>query len=155
MNKQNIINYLNRFDIKIIILLFGLLLFSCTYANQFTIYYSVINNLFEEIDYIVFYHSIGSALILLFFLLTINARKLFSKKLFLFLGEQSLFIYLFHWVIINTFSMFIVVKLNRYLKYYQSCLISLVLSFIVIILMSKYFGKYITAITSWVVKKIK
>ncbi len=155
VNKQNIINYLNRFDIKIIILLFGLLLFSCTYANQFTIYYSVINNLFEEIDYIVFYHSIGSALILLFFLLTINARKLFSKKLFLFLGEQSLFIYLFHWVIINTFSMFIVVKLNRYLKYYQSCLISLVLSFIVIILMSKYFGKYITAITSWVVKKIK
>lgn len=155
INKKNIINYLNRLDIKIILLLSGLLLLSSTYANQFTAYYSTINNLFEEIDYIVFYHSIGSAFILLFFLLTLNAKKLFSKKVLLFLGEQSLFIYLFHWVIINTFSMFIVVKLNKYLKYYQSCLISLVLSFILIILMSKYFGKYITAITSWVVKKIK
>ena len=141
-------------DIKIIILFVGLLLLSSTYANQFTAYYSTINNLFEDIDYIVFYHSIGSALIILFFLLTLNARKLFSKKIFLFLGEQSLFIYLFHWIIINTLSMFIVVKLNKYLKYYQSCLISFIISFIVIIIISKYFGKYITAITNWVIKKI-
>ena len=153
INKKNIINYLNRLDIKIIILLIGLLLLSSTYANQFTIYYSVINNLFEEIDYIVFYHSIGSALIILFFLLTLNARKLFSKKVFSFLGEQSLFIYLFHWVVIETFSMYTVVTLSKYMKYYQACLISFCLSVILVIIMAKYFGKYITTITNWVVKK--
>lgn len=54
INKKNIIKYLNKFDIKIIILFVGLLLLSSTYANQFTAYYSTINNLFEDIDYIVF-----------------------------------------------------------------------------------------------------
>lgn len=146
-NKNEIFDKLNRFDIKLIILIIGLFFISTTYINQSEILYSIINNLFKGIDYMVFYHSFGAFFIVLFLMISKKSQKIFSMKLFNWLGDLSLSIYLFHWVIINTVSMFTVSFLIKYLKYYQACIISFIITFIVVILISKYFDKYIKKIT--------
>ena len=152
LNNKKLLQCLNRFDIKAIMLLIGLFLISSTYLNQNVTIYSVINNLFGNIDYLVVFHAIGVSLIILFFLLSDRVKNLFSKKLFVFLGKKSFGIYLFHWVILNTLSMYIVFKLTKYLKYYQATIISFVLTLIIVVLFSSYFGKYIDKFTKVIVE---
>ena len=72
----------------------------------------------------------------------------------MYFGKKSLYIYLFHWVIINTFSMFIALILNNYIQYYQAAIISFFISFFILLLFSKYFGEYITKIVNALVNEI-
>ena len=154
LNNKAKLESLNKWDIKLIILFIGLFLISSTYLNQDTFIYEVIKNMFNNIDYIVTFHSIGVALLILYFLLSDKIKNIFSKKIFVFFGKQSLGIYLFHWVIINTVSMYIVLVINKYLKYYQSTIISFVLTLIIVMFFSCYFTKYINIITNKITKKI-
>lgn len=154
INNKKVLDYLNRWDIKLIILLVGLFLLSSTYLNQNMTLYSVINNLFENIDYIVVFHSIGATLIILYFLLSINAKKLFSTKILTYFGNQSLGIYLFHWVVLNTISMFVVLKLCNHMKYYQATIVSFVITFIIVTIISNYLGKYINKLTNIIINKL-
>lgn len=153
-NHEKILNYLNRFDFKVILLIISLFLLSSTYLNQGTFCYSILNNLFNGIDYLVVFHSLGAAALILYFLLSEKTKKLFSKKLLLYLGKQSLYIYLFHWVILNTISMYIVLVLDKYLRYYQSSLISFIISSVILMFSANYFGRYISKITNLIVSKI-
>lgn len=153
-NHKKMLDSLNRFDLKFILLIISLFLLSSTYANQGTFYYSILNNLFNGIDYLVVFHSFGAAALILYFLLSEIAKKIFSKKILLYLGSQSLYIYLFHWIILNTISMYIVFVLDKYLRYYQSSLISFIISFIILMLVSNYIGRYISKITNFVLNKI-
>ena len=154
MNKKFLIDKLSRLDIRLLLLLLSLFLLSSTYANQGKLYYSVLNNLFVGIDYLVVFHSFGSAILILFLLLSKRVRNLLSRKIFLYFGRKSLYIYLFHWIIINTISMFIVFVLNNHIQYYQASIISFIISFIILLLFSNYFGGYITKITNAIVGKI-
>ena len=50
--------------------------------------------------------------------------------------------------------MFIVFVLNNHIQYYQASIISFIISFIILLLFSNYFGGYITKITNAIVGKI-
>ena len=154
INQRSFIEKINSFDIRIILILLSLFLLSSTYANQGKMFYLILNNLFIDIDYLVVFHSIVASLLILFLLLSERIRNLLSKKIFMYFGKKSLYIYLFHWVIINTFSMFIALILNNYIQYYQAAIISFFISFFILLLFSKYFGEYITKIVNALVNEI-
>jgi peptidoglycan/LPS O-acetylase OafA/YrhL len=154
VNKNDLLEKINRTDIKIIILLFGLYLSSYTYLSAQSKYYSLLNFDLGNLDKNVVYHGLGTMLIMLFILLSKRTQKILSNKIFIKLGNLSLNIYLFHWIVINTISMYIVYKLLSIFGYFVSVLISFIISTFITIIISKYFDKYIKNITKFFCNKI-
>jgi peptidoglycan/LPS O-acetylase OafA/YrhL len=81
-------------------------------------------------------------------------KKVLSSKFIVNIGNLSLDIYLYHWTIINTISMFIVLKVLTYTKYYIAVLISLLISTVILLIISKLSNKYIQKYTSLFSNKI-
>ena len=50
--------------------------------------------------------------------------------------------------------MYIVLVLDKYLRYYQSSLISFIISSVILMFSANYFGKYISKTTNLIVSKI-
>ena len=82
------------------------------------------------------------------------AKKALSFKWLQKIGDMSLSIYIIHWVIINTLSMYIVTKILPYTRYFVAVLISLVISTIVVIILSNIFEKRIRKFTKFINKFI-
>lgn len=154
INKNDFLLKINRIDVKIIIFLLGLYLSSYTYLASQSKIYSLLDFDLVNLDKNVIYHGLGAMLIMLFILLSKKMQKILSNKFFVKLGNISLNIYLFHWVIINTISMYIVYKLLLLFEYFISVLISFIISTIITIVVSKYFDKYIKSITKFFCDKI-
>lgn len=153
-NKNEIFNKLNKKDIKLAILITGLYLASYTYLASYSKLYSILSFDLKNIDPNLLYHTIGSFLIMTFILLSDFSKRILSNKYIVKIGNLSLNIYLFHWLIINTMSMFIVLKLFKYTKYFVAVIISFIISTIVLYIISKYFDKYFKRATSFLSNKI-
>lgn len=153
-NKAVILEKINRWDLKIFILILGLYFASFSYIAINTKFYSLLKLDINGLDLNVVYHNIGAAFIMLFILLSKNIKKILAIKPFVKLGEMSFCIYAFHWVIINSLSMFIVYKINCYTKYYIASIISLILTTFVVIIVSRYFNSFLNKLNTYLTNKI-
>lgn len=152
-NKKEWVDYINKFSFRVLVLLCALYFAGFSYISSSTSLYKLLN--FETyIDKNVLFHIIGAALLLIYVLLSDFARKVLSFKWLQKIGDMSLSIYIIHWVIINTLSMYIVTKILPYTRYFVAVLISLVISTIVVIILSNIFEKRIRKFTKFINKFI-
>lgn len=92
---------------------------------------------------ISFYHIIGGFFLIVSILNISTFKKIFSHKIFLFLGKISFSMYFIHFVILCSFSCFLFLKLIVYFSYSISFLLTFFISVICIIFISYFLTKYI------------
>lgn len=142
-SKNNFICIFNKTSTKLILSILGLFLASypTNIPVENTIYSFMKINLFEDLPY--FYHTIGTFLILCVILNSYKLKKMFSNKIFSFLGSISFSLYSIHFLVLSTFSSYLFLVLNTYFKYYQSFLIMFIISLALLLIISYYIYKYI------------
>lgn len=153
-NKEEWLSKINKREIKLIVLLLGIWFGSFTYIVDDLPLYQPLCKL-TDVDLNMFWHNMSAACIILFILLSVRTQRLLSFKPFERTGDLSFNIYAFHWALIHTVSIFTILKLAKYMKYFYACMISLTLTFILLILVSLYFEKKINKATKYVVKKVE
>jgi peptidoglycan/LPS O-acetylase OafA/YrhL len=95
-----------------ILLLIGIYLGSFPYTDTAGTIYQILElNVLGNSAFII-YHIIGAFFILIAFLNSVALQKIFSKKIFEFLGKISFSIYLIHFVLLFSFSSFLFEKLT-------------------------------------------
>lgn len=140
--KQTIQRYINK-SINIVFIILGLLLASYPPAVSVenTMYAFMKLNYIENASY--FYHSIGAFFIMVVILNSNILKRVFSTKVFQFLGSISFSVYIIHFLILNSFSSYLFIQLSPFLRYYQVVLIVMIVSLGMIILISYYVYKYV------------
>ncbi|MFZ2834919.1 MAG: acyltransferase, partial [Candidatus Moraniibacteriota bacterium] len=136
-HKNTIIRKFDRSKfLRTAILLLGLFLGSFPSGRnaEETIYAFMLNPYITNPE--VFYHIIGSFLVIMVLLDSRRMQKIFSHRYLLFLGEISFAMYLLHFIILGSFSSFIFLKLAPYFTYTETFLISFFVSVAFIFLTS-------------------
>lgn len=132
---------------KVVVFLFlisGIYLGSYPYVGtKGTIYeFIVFENL--DINYFVMAHILGAFLLLIAVLNSNLLQKFFELKPFLYLGNISFSLYLIHFIMINSMSSYIFLKMYKLgVSYNQSFLISFSISLIFIFILSHFMNKYV------------
>ncbi len=88
-------------------------------------------------------HIIGSFLVIWGFVISPGMQKLFSKKIFVFLGFISFSLYLLHPLIIGTFSSSLFLNLSQSMTYNSAGFMVLLLSTAVVLALSWAMAKYV------------
>ena len=145
--------YKMRFDIKIILFIFFVYFSGYTYIVSNKYYYSWLSTL-NISDMYAFTHYISAALLIFLVSNSNFLEKLLSMKIFKKIGSLSLEIYLIHWLIINTLSMWLVHILLNNLNYLYSCLIVLFITTIITILVSKILNYHLKNINGFFNSKL-
>lgn len=95
----------------------------------------------------IFYHTVGSILIILSFIYSPLIKKILSLKIFTKFKNLSFEVYMFHWLIINVISMPLINVFIKYLDYKFAFIIMFLISIIIIFVVSHYLGEKILEIT--------
>lgn len=132
---------------RVVVFLFligGIYLGSFPYVDSKGTIYEVIVIQSFNINYFMMAHIIGAFLILVAVLNSNILQKFFELKPFLYLGNISFSLYLIHFIIINSVSCYIFLKIYKMgISYNQSFLISFSISLIFIFILSHFMNKYI------------
>ncbi len=122
---------------QVVFLVLGLLLGSYPIGRdpQGTIY-AFANLSWLGAEPAVFYHVMGSFLLMIVLLESKRMQNFFARKTFLFLGEISFTMYLLHFIIMGSFSSFVFLKLQPIMSYHFAVALSLLASLPVIIFVS-------------------
>ncbi len=135
--------------VLLVILLLGI------YLSSFTRYdfplYSILDidlikdSLESYISLVYFYNILGAFLVLFVFLKSSFSKKIFSKKLPLYLGKISFSIYLLHFMVISSLSSYVYIWLRNSVNasYSLSFFITFAFTIIVTISLSHVFYKYV------------
>ncbi|MFL0249143.1 acyltransferase family protein [Clostridium neuense] len=154
-NNYKHIKILNSRLLGIIFLIIGIFLGSYPLVSTDGTIYKFMTINFA--DSIMFYHITGAFFIMLALLNLQSLKKLFSSKLFYFLGQISFPMYLSHLIVLCSFSGFVFMKLLRFLNYHVAFIITFALSVPLIMLISYFIHKYIdlggVKLSSYVYKK--
>lgn len=141
--KQHSINKFNTRYTNFIILSIGMFLASYPpfMPVENTIYRFIKINFIQNSSY--FYHSIGAFFIMIVFLNSVKLKQIFSGEMFVFLGKISFSMYIIHFLVLNSLSSYLFIKLSTFLKYYQAFLIVLLISLGIIIYCSYCVYRYV------------
>ncbi|MER1986562.1 MAG: acyltransferase [Solibacillus sp.] len=132
---------------KIVVLvtfLVGIYLASFPYVDvQGTMYeFIIIEGL--EVNYFIMAHIVGAFLILFALLYSKLLQKIFELRPFLYLGNVSFSLYLIHFIIINSVSCYIFLKLfEQGISYNVSFLMAFCISIVVTFVLAHYMTKYV------------
>ncbi len=141
-NKTLLANkYLNTL-IALLILLAGLTIGSYPSNN------SIKNTLFENMDpymmnYAGWFHPVGAYLLVLSIVLSPALQKVFSMRIFAFLGYISFSLYLLHVPLISSFGSYLLIRTHNQIGYNQSVLLVFVTTAILLLFVSWLMTKYI------------
>ena len=141
----------NKF-LKFLLLILGIYFSGFTFEAYTTKWYSFLK--LNLRDSLAFYHSVGAFMIILVITKSSILKKLLSFNIYKKDTNLSFSIYLFHWLILNTFSMTMMNILLRSLNYKYSFIIMFVVSFTIIILVSHFCGELVMKLTGETTNKI-
>lgn len=131
--------------IRLLLLCAGIYLGSYPYvAPQGTIY-SILQRGASNFDFFVFYHVIGSFLILTVLLHSSRMQSIFSHRFFAYLGKISFSLYLVHFTIICSFGSYVFLHLSPFLNYGPRVLLTTILTFAVIAAVAHWFYRLVDA----------
>lgn len=102
----------------------------------------------------VFYHIIGAALFLLALLTSSRLQAFFSRNVFSYLGKISFSLYLIHFTILNSFSVWIFKKLSFYFSYHLSFFFTISVSMPIIFVLSHLMSRYVDEKTVLFLSKV-
>ena len=145
-------NLLKNPIIKIILIILSLYFCGFTYQTYGTKLYKFLS--IKLSDALLFYHTIGSFLLILTIIKSNILKKILSYPIYKKYANLSFSIYLFHWLILNTFSMTMMNLLLRRLNYKYSFILMFITSFIVILIISHFFGEIVMKYTKITTEKI-
>ena len=141
-NKTILANkYLNTL-IALIILLAGLTIGS--YPSNNSIKNTIYENMYPYLmNYAGWFHPAGAYFLVLSIVLSPALQKIFSMRLFAFLGYISFSLYLLHVPLISSFGSYILLRTHSQIGYNQSVLLVFVSSSILLLFVSWLMTKYI------------
>jgi peptidoglycan/LPS O-acetylase OafA/YrhL len=134
--------------VNLLLLTVGLYLSSFPYVGiEGTIYSILVWKSSAGFSYFVFYHIVGSFLILTALLNSSRMKALFSRKLFSYLGKVSFSLYLVHFTIICSFGSFIFYQLDTLLPYSIRVTLTVLITTPIIFAIAHLFYRFIDATT--------
>ncbi|WP_054955469.1 acyltransferase family protein [Paenibacillus dakarensis] len=139
--------YINKPWINFFMLITGGFMGSFPYINPQGTMYSFLVWESSDFSFFVFYHVIGSSLIITALLNSRRMQSLFSLKLFAYLGKVSFSLYLVHFTIICSFGSFIFLMLSPYLAYSLNVILTITITLPVIFAIAHLFYRFIDAKT--------
>lgn len=151
--KNNVFdNIFNKWYVKIILLLLSIYFCGFTYQAYSTKLYNFLNLGFH--DSLLFYHTIGSILLIIVVIYSDFLKKLLSLQIFSKFKNISFGVYLFHWLVLNTYSIILQNILMKYIDYKYAFIIVFFSSIIIIYVLSHFIFSYILKLVSKYTKKI-
>ncbi|MBD8522336.1 acyltransferase family protein [Lysinibacillus fusiformis] len=152
----NMLKILKQKLIVFLFLIIGLFLGSYPYVNPMgTVYEFLVINPSSTFNYFMFYHIVGSVLLLIAVLGSDILQKFLSIKPFIFLGNISFSLYLIHFIILCSFSSYLFMRLlDGGLPYNLSFLIMAFPSIIIIFALSYIMHKLIDSKSVDISKKV-
>ncbi len=143
--EQKLRNNFNRWDVGLLFILgiyFGSYpIFTATNLLEGTIY-DVLPTI-TLVDSFGLYHAIGAAMIIVSLFLSKPLQKIFSWKPFVFIGNISYSLYIFHIIVIATLSSYLFVQFYNSFGYNKSFLLMALISFPFILLCSYRIHRFI------------
>ena len=143
--------FLSNIFTKIILFILGIYFCGFTFEVFTTPLYQILKLHLQ--DHLMFYHTVGSFLIILVIIKSEFIKRILSIKIFKKYANISFSIYLFHWLILNTISMTLMNLLLRKFTYKISFLTMFFISTIIILVLSNYAGNYIIKLTNTITNK--
>ncbi|MGM1046891.1 MAG: acyltransferase family protein [Bacillota bacterium] len=137
--------YINRPWVNVLMLFTGIYAGSYPYINPQGTLYSVLVWESANFSFFVFYHVIGSFLIITALLNSSRMQSLFNLKLFAYLGKVSFSLYLVHFTIICSFGSFIFLQFSTFLPYGINVLLTAVITLLVIFAIAHTFYRFVDA----------
>lgn len=136
------LNYINKWYLNILIVICGLFLASYpTGINTKDTIYNFIT--YSFCNSYMLNHIIGSFMIMISIINSRFLQTLFSNKIFVFLGKISFPMYLLHVIAIGSIGCFVFINLIKSYSYFISVLFSCLATFVVTILLSLLFDKFV------------
>ncbi len=126
-------------------LLIGLYLGSYPYIDPSDTIYDILDVSFLGLDSIVVNHTAGACLVMIALLGSPRLQRLFSSRLFLFLGEISFSLYLLHFTIMCSLSTYLFTQFTERFDYHTSVLLSTLATLPVMLAASFVMYKYVDA----------
>ncbi|WP_159461968.1 acyltransferase family protein [Salirhabdus sp. Marseille-P4669] len=127
----------------LLIFIIGLLLGSYPYGNTTGTIYNFLNFSFLNVEYRAFFHILGAFFIIIAILNSKILQKVFSKRIFIYLGKVSFPLYLVHFPILHSLSFFIFDLVRRHYSYHISFTMAFIVSIIVTFIIAHLFSVYI------------
>lgn len=137
--------FIHRSWIQLLLLCAGIYLGSYPYVAPQGTVYSILQWGTADFDLFVFYHVIGSFLILTVLLHSSRMQSIFSHRFFAYLGKISFSLYLVHFTVICSFGSYVFLYLSPFLSYGPRVLFTTILTFAVIAAMAHWFYRLVDA----------
>ncbi|WP_411553814.1 acyltransferase family protein [Paenibacillus lautus] len=137
--------FIHRSWIQLLLLCAGIYLGSYPYVAPQGTVYSILQWGTADFDFFVFYHVIGSFLILTVLLHSSRMQSIFSHRFFAYLGKISFSLYLVHFTVICSFGSYVFLYLSPFLSYGPRVLFTTILTFAVIAAMAHWFYRLVDA----------
>ncbi|VTR53465.1 Acyltransferase family [Actinobacillus pleuropneumoniae] len=137
--------FIHRSWIQLLLLCSGIYLGSYPYVAPQGTVYSILQWGTADFDFFVFYHVIGSFLILTVLLHSSRMQSIFSHRFFAYLGKISFSLYLVHFTVICSFGSYVFLYLSPFLSYGPRVLFTTILTFAVIAAMAHWFYRLVDA----------
>ena len=137
--------FIHRSWIQLLLLCAGIYLGSYPYVAPQGTVYSILQWGTADFDFFVFYHVIGSILILTVLLHSSRMQSIFSHRFFAYLGKISFSLYLVHFTVICSFGSYVFLYLSPFLSYGPRVLFTTILTFAVIAAMAHWFYRLVDA----------
>lgn len=140
---RNWLALVNRPWVNLLLVITGMYVGSYPYVSTNNTVYSILVWNAPGFSFFVFYHVIGSFLIILAALNSKWMQTLFSSKPFAYLGKVSFSMYLVHFTIICTFGSYFFMQLSSRMSYEASLAIVIPITLIIIFAASHIMYRYI------------
>ncbi|WFB61673.1 acyltransferase [Paenibacillus sp. BR1-192] len=137
--------FIHRSWIQLLLLCAGIYLGSYPYVAPQGTVYSILQWGASNFDFFVFYHVIGSFLILMVLLHSSRMQAIFSHRFFAYLGKISFSLYLVHFTVICSFGSYVFLHLSPFLSYGPRVLLTTILTFAVIAAVTHWFYRLVDA----------
>lgn len=139
--------FLQRPWVTTILILFGVYFGSFPYVDPSETIYSALVWKTDGFSFFVFYHVLGSFLIIAALLTSHTMQNMFGSKWIAYLGKISFSLYLVHFTVICTLSSYLFDQWKNTIPYGMNVLVSFAVSLPVILGLSHLFYKYVDAKT--------
>ncbi|WP_274363043.1 acyltransferase family protein [Paenibacillus thermotolerans] len=138
---------LNRPWVNVPLVLAGVYFGSYPYAGTEGTVYEVLALPVANVNLFVFYHIVGSFLLMIALLNSGSMQRLFGSRLFAYLGKISFSLYLVHFTIICSFSSFLLLQLRDVLSYGHNLLLTTLASVVIIFVTAHLMYRFVDAKT--------
>jgi peptidoglycan/LPS O-acetylase OafA/YrhL len=135
--------YINNKPLLLIIFLISLFLGSYPLGETNNTMYKFLNFSFLKDYFLPLYQNVGGGLLLYVVLSSSLAQTLFQKKIMLFLGKISFSLYVFHFIILCSFSSSFFIFLSHYFSFKLSFIVTFLCSLILILFISYLSYKFL------------